>query len=140
MPSMETDMSSLIDYESAVSYLANVRPQVARAVAELRDDWAPDTPPSIVTMSTIGRTVASIADAERESDLEQVFSLIERLLVHGDESVKNAIATGLLESLLAAASAKRVDFRRVAPHLGKESRRYCQEWDRFTGCITPGLD
>lgn len=134
---MAIDMTTMIDYDTALGLLATVQPNVKQAISRLLEEWLPGTPPSTIMMASVGRTLASnvLTEAERE----QAFSLVERLLVGGDETVKNAVATGLLEAVLGMASANKCDFRQISPFLGVESKRYCQEWDRFTGCRTPGL-
>lgn len=72
------------------------------------------------------------------SDLKEILEFVEFLLVRGDESLKNAIATTFLEALLAKDFNEK-QFRILSKLLGKESVEYCKAWDEFTGVKTPGL-
>ena len=91
-------------------------------------------------MSTLGRVVASAAQGCSDTDLKRVFDLVESLLTDGEESVKDAVGTGFLESLLSESSAGRLDFRKIAAFLGQNAVQYCREWDKFTECTTRGLE
>lgn len=68
-----------------------------------------------------------------------VFDVAERLMVEGDNEVKDAVATCFLENLLNVASAGRIDASKFVDLLGPESRAYCRAWDEFTGVHTEGL-
>lgn len=111
----------------------------AEAIANARTEWEPEDPPITVVMSTLGRALASGVQECKQTDLKRVFDLVESLLTDGQDEVKNAVATGFLESLLSESSASKFDFRRIATFLGKQAIRYCREWDKFTGCRTPGI-
>jgi hypothetical protein len=91
-------------------------------------------------MSTLGRVVAVGAQKWSDDDLVRVFVLVESLLGDGEETVKDAVATGFLESLLNESAAGRLDFRRIFAVLGQRAIQYCREWDKFTGFSTPGLE
>jgi len=129
-----------IQPEEALSRFGDFCDSLAEAVARERADWEPEPPPLTVVMSRLGRAVASGAQGCSETDLKPVFELVESLLTDGEESVKDAVATGFLESLLGESSAGRLDFRKIAALLGEKAVEYCREWDEFTGCTTPGLE
>jgi len=137
---MGTDAKVAIDFPAAVLRLAACHASLADRIAALTEEWKPETPPPTIIMSALGDTLAGAAVGFSGEDLECVFLAVEGLLDSGDEKVKDATATGLLEALLAQASANKVDFTLFAQYLGPQSRRYCREWDRFTGCTTPGLE
>jgi hypothetical protein len=68
---------------------------------------------------------------------DDLFALVERLLVEGSEEVQGIVATGFLEGMAHQAE--------LAPELwvplvGPEAREYLRAWDQFTGTSTPGLD
>lgn len=130
----------VIQPEEAISRFAGLCESLAEAVARERAEWEPESPPLTVAMSTLGRVVASGTQGRSDTDLKPVFDLVESLLTDGEESVKDAVATGFLESLLSESSAGRLDFRRIAALLGQRAVHYCREWDKFTGCTTPGLE
>jgi hypothetical protein len=120
--------------------LADLTSPTRESLRELEREWEQNPPPFTVAMGTVGRSLASEVGRISRDELRAVFDLAENFLVGSDEETKTAVATGFLESLLAQASAGRLDFRRIGPMLGDESRKYCREWDRFTGVVTEGLD
>ena len=70
---------------------------------------------------------------------QDIFLFIEICLNEGDESVKDAVASCLLENLLNAVSEGLVDSKLFVNLLGQESKKLCKSWDEFTGVKTPGL-
>jgi len=60
------------------------------------------------------------------------------LLINGDESVKNAIATSFLEYLMSN-DPDEIQFTSFSKFLGKHSIEYCRAWDEFTGVRTKGI-
>ena len=113
--------------------------QLDAVLSSVRDEWIPDEPPVTTLYAAFGRKIAAIAGDLNEASKKDLFSTIEECFVEGDEDVKSAIATGLLEILLNESSANRFDFRVASPFLGEYSRKHCRDWDSFTGCKTPGL-
>ncbi|MFH0290417.1 hypothetical protein ACGRSR_22670 [Vibrio owensii] len=69
----------------------------------------------------------------------QVFILVENCFLNGDYAVKDAIATCFLEVLLNATSSQQIESSKFVDLLGFESKKYCRQWDKFTGCKTKGL-
>jgi hypothetical protein len=126
-------------YENIRSLAALTSPS-RESLKDLEEDWQPDLPPINVAAGTIGRSLASNMDRISTDEMRAAFDLAEKLLIECDDETSTAIATGFLESLLSQASSGRLNFRRVGPMLGDESRKYCREWDRFTGVVTDGLD
>ena len=101
-------------------------------------DWS-DLPPTV----EMGQLATAFADALASGlsadRVAAVMQTVEQALTGGNEEVKDAVATGFLEGLMAEASAGRMSFEQLTDHLGPESRRYCEAWDEFTGARTPGL-
>ena len=119
--------------------LADLTSPTRESLQELEMEWQPDLPPITVAAGIIGSSLATSIDLISTDEMHAVFDLAEKLLVEADEKTSTAIATGFLESLLSESSSRRLDFRRVGSMLGDESRKYCREWDRFTGVVTDGL-
>lgn len=117
---------------------------LARATAEAfqrrEDEWRPGELPVIVAMAYIGHELVGHIENVSVDELRAIFKFAEETMLRGTEPAATAIATGFLEAILAEASEERVDFRRFAPFLGSECKRYCREWDRFTGIVTDGLE
>lgn len=99
-----------------------------------------DATPETLKFSNLAVDFARAINAgATDEDIRQVLAIAEHGLQDGSTDLKDAVATGFLERLMAEASAGRLDFRRIAPNLGHRSRQYCREWDDFTGVQTPGL-
>lgn len=72
-------------------------------------------------------------------DFKKVFLFIEKLMVEGDQDVKDVAATCFLENLINFDSWGTVKASSFIPYLGPKSREYCIAWDEFTGVKTEGL-
>jgi hypothetical protein len=75
--------------------------------------------------------VELLKDGARDG-LPAIFDLIERLLVDGDDIVKDATATCFLEGLVNVAAARGLSMTHFADLLGPESQAYCKAWDDFS--------
>lgn len=67
-----------------------------------------------------------------------IWETVEELMMSGDERVKNAVATGFLEAILAAASGG-LSIVSLARHFGPATMGYCRAWDAVTGFKTEGI-
>ncbi len=70
--------------------------------------------------------------------IKHIFDFIELLLINGDQSVQNGVATIFLEYLLAK-DPEEIKFKTFCQYLGEDSLAYCKAWDKFTGIRTEGL-
>ncbi len=83
-----------------------------------------------------------VGDLITENQVEQtkpIFRMIEHLMLHGDVTVKDAVATCFLENLINRTSTGDIPAANFVHLLGPESRAYCRAWDEFTGVKTEGL-
>jgi hypothetical protein len=91
----------------------------------------------------IGNDVAAFAGyaesliARKDPLVRPIFDYVEECLLHGDESVKIAFKTSFLENLLNAED--RIDLQSFVCFLGEESKRFCKEWNEFTGVDVSGI-
>lgn len=93
-----------------------------------------------MAVAALSRLVVANIAAMAADDLAAVFGLIERVVAFGDEEGRNAATTGFLENMQSRASNGTFPFEQIAPFLGPASRTYCEEWDRFIGVKTSGID
>lgn len=114
-------------------------PPLANTLSNLNEEWRPQYPPATLLYAAFGQAIATLAVQLNDLEKTRILDCIEELLSQGDESVKAAVATGLIESLLSESSANRFDFRIISDYLGLRTKQHCLDWDRFTGCATPGL-
>lgn len=106
---------------------------VAACVARLSDEWAPEDPPVTVIAAEIGHTLVVRSSEFSDAQLRDIFLAVEDVLTIGTESDKDAVATGLLEAVLAAGDEHPAQRARALSFAGPESRAYCRAWDSFTG-------
>jgi hypothetical protein len=107
-------------------------------LVRLRADWLPDAPPPTVAMGALGAALVRVLPEATQQDLQCLAETVEEILRSGTEQSKNAVATGFLEAVVARSNStpEVVCFTKV---LGPLAREYCREWDKFTGCRTPGV-
>ena len=99
----------------------------------LEAEWAPEEPPLTVAMSEFGRSLVEEAgDKLSIQDIVEIFQWVERILVDGTETEKDAVATGFLEAV-AAAIDRRPEHRWILNHIGLAARKYLMAWDEFCG-------
>lgn len=128
-----------IDAHSAVNRLIRTAQHLRIAHERLIDEWSPDAPPLTIVFSNLGRSICRYASILTKTELAELCTVVEDLITRGEENVKNAVATGTLEAMLAESSAGRFDISLVAGLLGPETKAYCRSWDAFTGHDTECL-
>ena len=67
---------------------------------------------------------------------DELFALVERVLVEGSDTVRDAVATGFLEGLQ---NQTRLAGEYWAPLLGERAKEFCRGMDGFFGVKTGGL-
>lgn len=94
----------------------------------------------VLDLCNFATFVIDLIEEQKVDDLTlyEIFVVIEFLMLHGDEEVKSAAATGFLETMLHAVPEK-VKASTFVPYLGIESVKYCKACDAFTGVKTEGL-
>lgn len=103
-------------------------------------EWWDNEPAGLCNdFSCLTNYAESLIKISDTTTLPKLFSIIEEILVTGDDAVKTAVATCFLESLQNLESNGRIDASKFVPLLGPESRRHCLAWDYFTGVKTPTL-
>jgi hypothetical protein len=89
-------------------------------------------------MIPVGDYAIDVIKSKDEIEIKRIFDFVELLLQEGDQSMRNAAATGLLEDLLSKDPAE-IKFSTFVKHMGEEAIAYCKAWDEFTGVRTKGL-
>jgi hypothetical protein len=128
----------ILDRDHAVSLLAEALPQLREELHRIREEWLPDQPPFTVLMGALGHALSASVGSLGDDAVQHIADILETLLRTGTEDVKDGLATGLFESLLASSETQPGTIR-LLKRLGPESAKYCREWDKFTGVKTPGL-
>jgi hypothetical protein len=103
-----------------------------------RASWADETLPYGLDVAAFARYVIDRIQCGGLGKVAEIFALAERLLLEGEETVRDAIATEFLENLMNRVPDD-LSPTSFVPHLGPASRAYCRAWDEFTGHKTEGL-
>jgi len=118
---------------------AKIDPAFQRKADSIFAHWHPDIPPWTQLLGEFGLTISEMTQGGKFNAVEQALFLVEKLLTSGSSEVRDSIATGLLEAILAESSAGKLDFQKIVCFMGNKSKDYCRAWDKFTGIKTPGL-
>lgn len=100
---------------------------LAAAYAEVNEYWEPDEPPLTSLFAALGEQIAEELDKGNEVK-RSVFDLIEHAMMSGDESLVIAVATGLIEAMVARAGSSEDAWECIAAGLGEASRRHAEAW------------
>jgi len=129
----------MITYENCIELFLNKVPGFEPAWQAHLEFWGNDTPGLSNDISKLSSYLINNLHLMSSDKREEVFLLVESCLEEGDEMVKNAVATCLLENMINAVSSGRVEAHLFVGLLGEESRNFCKAWDDFTGTHTQGL-
>src|SRR5437867_4007339 len=89
-----------INRNQALDLLAQSLFQLQQETNRMRDEWLPEEPPFTVLMGALGAVLGASVGTLDDKHVERIAQVIETILRDGTEEVKNALATGLLESLM----------------------------------------
>ncbi len=101
----------------------------------IEEDFGSESPSACRFFSVLADYIDQKIRDQQCCPLAEIFSLIEQLMLSGDENVKTAAATCFLENLQNQEAPPEV----WVPLLGLASSDFCKAWDEFTGVATPGL-
>jgi hypothetical protein len=99
--------------------------------------WGNEEPGLCNDLSEFSDYVSDLIADKKNKKLNDIFELIEKFMVEGEQSVKEAVSTCFLENLINTLPS---DSTKIFVNLlGSESSAYCVAWDEFTGVKTEGL-
>lgn len=91
-------------------------------------------------LTHVSHRVAKNFMANNYNRAEELFDLVELLIIDGDEDVKNATCTCFLANLQNIASNENeFDDAHYVSLLRAKSIEFCKRWDEYTGVKTEGL-
>ena len=70
---------------------------------------------------------------KEEAPFRELFQLIEKFIVDGNEVLRTAATTQFLENLINVSSNGDFPLESFANYLGEESKAYCKAWDEACG-------
>jgi hypothetical protein len=127
-----------LNKEQAVALVLSAAPEFRPVLESFRAEWADEALGLCSEFSELSDFVIAKLHSGATEGLQVLFEAVERLMVEGDEEVKDAAATCFLENLMNA-TPDRISPAAFVPLLGAESRVFCRSWDEFCGLRTPGL-
>ncbi|MCX6219080.1 hypothetical protein [Spirosoma sp.] len=103
------------------------------------DYWEGEPAGLVLDMIELAAYTNEQLENKENNDLEAIFQLMENMLNTGSDEVKNAVATGFLESVINPVTADTEYLPLLTTLLGEKSRAYCREWLSFSGAQLPDL-
>jgi len=103
------------------------------------DYWEGKSAGLVLDMIELAAYTNDQLSKNENKDLANIFGLMETMLNEGTQEVKNAVATGFLESVINPVTKDTEYLPLLITLLGEKSRAYCQEWIKFSGGELPNL-
>jgi hypothetical protein len=116
------EIDIVITYEDTVAMLLDHVPELADRIKEEREWWGHEpAPPTIVFEDILNPYIRQALGTDRESSLQPVFALVERLSSEGDDRTKDLIAVAVCEPL----ATDPLLLRRARRLMGPATKRIC---------------
>lgn len=126
----------MIIKENCISLILERFPDFSKVWAEHLAFWGDDE-------AGLGNDVALFAQytadliAKSDACIPSIFDFVEICLLEGNKQVQTTFKTCFLENLLNTEN--RIDIQSFIPFLGDESRKYCRDWNDFSGVSVLGI-
>jgi hypothetical protein len=138
-----SEVKQMIESNQIIQLLIETYPDFRKALIESVDHWLPEKGPirpHSILMYLSGPVVKNFLKGNYDN-AEQLFDLIERMVVEGEPDLANAATTCFLENLQNIASHTDNDFEggHFVPLLGENSKEFCIQYDEMTGAKTKEL-
>lgn len=90
--------------------------------------WAPDEPPVTTLFAALGARIAEDFNNTEMHENLRIFRLVETALTSGNTELATAVATGLIEAIIARAWRQKDLWPHISPMLGDLSRKHAEAW------------
>jgi len=123
----------MISRDSMMQPILSVSPSFEPVWREFLGEWQgdPDGLPVYLALSDLARHIAALFDRGAESELREIFEIVEAWHLNGDPYVKEAATVGLLEDLQNTnIVGEQTPMRRLA-YLGPETLRWWRKVESF---------
>jgi hypothetical protein len=128
----------MISQNEMIQILCRAYPGFRNKIVESADSWIDDDG-RILLYPMMGELCNLIISRLRDGDysyVDDLFSVIEQLLIDGSEETKGAIAAGFLEGMQCQTE---IDRKYWSPLIGSKAAEHCQAMDKFYGISAEGL-
>lgn len=102
-------------------------PALEAAYDDVKAYWEPDEPPTTTLFAALGEGIAEELGKGNEVS-RSVSDQIEQAMRSDDENLVTAVATGLIESMVAWAGSSEDAWKLIANWLGEVSKRHAEAW------------
>jgi hypothetical protein len=127
-------------FSEFIASITSIDDKFLESVQTAESEFAPASPPVTIVMSDLARTTLRCLGGLTAQKRADLFGIIDKGLGEGNDSTKNAIATGFLETLLNQVSTSELEASEVYSLLQPMAKEYCLEWNRFCGISSPELE
>ena len=134
---------NMIKSSQIIQMLIETYPDFRKTLIDSVEYWLPEkgpiTPHSILMQLDIA-VVSNFVEGNYDN-AEELFNLIEHMIVEGEPNLSNAAKTCFLENLQNIASSNESNFTggHFVPLLGPKSKEFCISYDTMTGAKTKAL-
>ena len=130
--------SNMISRNDAIDQILVANPLFESQWETYMAYWDGSSPGLCSDLSEFASFIGGIFSVASQQILQHNFEMIERFMTNGNDEVKTATATCLLENLSNSVP-KLIPADRFIQLLGHNSLAYCKAWDEFTGIATESL-
>jgi hypothetical protein len=111
--------------------LMRLSPGAHDAGKSVLNSWNPEQPPPTVLFSAIGKGIVRCFDLMPEDVKRAVFKEIETGMKAEDEDLMQAVATGVIEGMIAEADKAAGLWEKIEPYLEEVSHSHATGWRKF---------
>ena len=111
-----------------IDALITLSPGLQAAYRDTIEYWAPDKPPITTLFAALGTRIAEDFDSAEPHTHERIFHLVETAMASNNVDLATAVATGLIEAIVATSYRKQGEWQRILPVLGELSRSHAIAW------------
>ena len=125
--------------DNCMEEVLKVVPCFRESWQEHLDCWDGKSAGLILDMIELAAYTNQLFLRNEADELKNLFSLVETMQNEGTQDVKDAIATGFLESIVNPVTKDTAYLPLLVSLLGEKSRAYCKEWLKLSGEELPGI-
>lgn len=116
----------MISKHEMMNPILKVSPSFQNLWNEFLEEWKDDKGdlPIYLALSDLARHIASLISEDKEKELKNIFEIVEKWHVEGEEYVKEAATVGLLENLQNTNIVGKTVPGKIETYLFPESKRY----------------
>ena len=118
-------------FEDFLNRARNISDDLNVPLNEVYREWRPSEPPKTVMLSELGHYIVGNIDRFDPKVCSLLFGLIEEALRGEDAITRDAVATGLVESLVNASDGNDKLWCQIKSCLGPKSLRHAVAWKNF---------